>query len=182
MAWLMLCPALPVPLSACEKASFRMSMFARYYIPFLNTAFVFSFLVTALLTLAVIPYGKRRPAGKSLSWGEAMVASVYVFFVLFLAYGVVPHQLLTHMGNELGWRKDKLVFGPGDILKPKSLGGFFPFQVSYEAIQDALVAGVYVVFLGIQMYMWVWWQNRHKPKADKSLVVSHFGRPLLKRG
>ena len=27
-----------------------------------------------LLTLAVIPYGKRRPVGKPLSWGEAMIA------------------------------------------------------------------------------------------------------------
>ena len=33
-----------------------------------------------------------------------MLGSVYVFGVFFLAYGVVPHQWLTHADNELDWR------------------------------------------------------------------------------
>jgi hypothetical protein len=154
---------------------------ARYYIPFLNVAFLFSLAVTILLTLAIIPFAKRRPAGKKLTWGEAMAGSAYVYFVLFLAYGVVPHQFLTHAGNELGWRKDKLLFGPGAILKPKSLGGFFPFQVSYEAIQDIIATVIYIVLLGVQIGLWVWWQNRNKPKAAKAIATSSFGRPLVKK-
>jgi hypothetical protein len=155
---------------------------ARYYIPFLNVAFLFSLLVTILLTLAIIPMAKRRPAGKKFTWGEAMAGSTYVYFVLFLAYGVVPHQFLTHAGNELGWRKDKPLLGPFAILKPKSLGGWFPFQISYEALQDVLAAGIYIIFLGLQIYMWIWWQNRNKPKAAKAISVSSFGRPLVRKG
>jgi hypothetical protein len=94
----------------------------------------------------------------------------------------VPHQFLTHAGNELGWRKDKLLFGPGALLKPKSMGGWFPFQISYEALQDVLAAGIYIIFLGIQIYMWIWWQNRNKPKAAKAIGVSSFGRPLVRKG
>jgi hypothetical protein len=154
---------------------------ARYVIPFLNVAFIFSLVLTIVLTLAIIPFAKRRPAGKKLTWGEAMAGSAYVYFVLFLAYGVVPHQALTHMGNDLGWRKDKLLFGPGGILKPKSLGGWFPFQISYEAIQDVIATVIYVIFLGIQIFLWVWWQKRHKPKAAKAIATSSFGRPLVKK-
>jgi protein-S-isoprenylcysteine O-methyltransferase Ste14 len=154
---------------------------ARYYIPFLNVAFLFSLTVTIVLTLAIIPFAKRRPAGKKLSWGEAMAGSAYVYFVLFMAYGVVPHQFLTHAGNELSWRSDKLLLGPAGVLKPKSLGGFFPFQVSYAAIQDIIATVIYIVFLGLQIWLWVWWQNRNKPKAAKAIATSSFGRPLVKK-
>ena len=156
---------------------------ARYYIPFLNVAFVFSLLVTIALTLVLIPLAKRRPLGTPMSWGEAMAASVYAFFVMFLAYGVVPHQFLTHAGNELGWRKDKLIFGPFEILKPQALGGKFPFTISYEALQDSLAAGIYIVFLALHIWIWVWWQKRGKAaKAAAAITAtSNFGRPLVKK-
>ena len=40
----------------------------------MNVAFLASFFGSIPLTLVVIPYGKRRPVGKPLSWGEAMLA------------------------------------------------------------------------------------------------------------
>jgi hypothetical protein len=156
---------------------------AKAYYPFLNAAFLWSLLATVLMTLAVIPFGKRRPAGKRLSWGEAMVASCYVYFICFMAYGVVPHQWLTHAGNELGWRKDKFLWGPGGILKPTSAGGWNPITLQYEALQDIIATLIYVGFLGLQIFMWIWWQNRHKPKkAAGELATSTFGRPLVKKG
>ena len=45
--------------------------------PGMNQAFLFSFILTVVLTLAVIPYAKRRPVGKKATWGEAMVGSAY---------------------------------------------------------------------------------------------------------
>ena len=30
---------------------------------------------------------------------------MYVFGLLFVAYGVVPHQWITHADSELGWRR-----------------------------------------------------------------------------
>ena len=60
--------------------------------PGMNVAFLTSFIAAIVLSLAVIPYGKRRPVGKPLSWGEAMIAAVYAFGVMFLAFGIVPHE------------------------------------------------------------------------------------------
>ncbi|MDQ3312391.1 MAG: hypothetical protein M3517_09825, partial [Actinomycetota bacterium] len=57
--------------------------------PGMNQAFIVSFVATVGLTLVAIPYGKRRPRSRPTSWGEAMVASTYVFGVMFLAFGVV---------------------------------------------------------------------------------------------
>jgi hypothetical protein len=154
---------------------------ARYYIPFLNVAFISTLIITIVMTLAIYWYAKKRPLGKKLTWGEAMAGSAYAYFVMFMAYGVVPHQFLTHAGNELGWRKDKLLFGPAGILKPKSLGGWFPFQISYEAIQDIIATVIYVLFLAWQIALWVKWQKRGKPKAAKAIATSSFGRPLVKK-
>jgi hypothetical protein len=157
---------------------------AATHYPGLNVAFIFSFLLTLVLTLFVVLYGKRRPVGKRLLWGEAMFAAVYATLVLFLAYGVVPHQWLTHADNELAWRKDHILYGPFDILKPQSAGGPFPFTISYEAVRDIVAVVIYVIFLGMQLWIWAWWQKRPKPEEAKPAIAatSSYGRPLVRKG
>jgi hypothetical protein len=148
--------------------------------PGMNQAFIVSFIVTMVLTLAAIPYGKRRLPNRGMSWGEAMVGSLYAFFVMFLAYGIVPHQWLTHVQNELGWRADKLVKGPGDIFTSQANGGWFPFDINYLQVGDAIVAGIYIFFLGLQIWVWSWWQKRGTVKSTE-VATSNFGRPLVKK-
>ena len=143
-------------------------------------AFVVSFIVTTLLTFVAIPYGKRRPVGKPLNWGEAMAASTYVFFVMFLAYGVVPHQWLTWVQNELGWRADKTVYGVGDIFKSQARGGWFPFDINWLQIGDIIVLGIYVFFVALQCVMWAQWQKRGTKKSTE-IETSTYGRPLVKK-
>ncbi len=147
--------------------------------PGMNQAFLFSLVLTTVMALAAIPFGKRRPKDAPVTWGEAMVGSVYVFFVMFLAFGVVPHQFIVHADNDLGWRKDKLLNGPFDILQAQANGGNFPFTVSYEAVRDILVVVIHVYFIGLMIYLFVWWQKRHD-KASKELATSSYGRPLVK--
>src|SRR3978361_2138934 len=101
-------------------------------------AFIFSILATLAMTSLLVPVAKRRPVGTPLTWGEAMLAAIWVFAILFLAYGVVPHQWLTWASNEMKWRSDRLVFGPGNVLKPKANGGHFPFTLNYPPVVDAV--------------------------------------------
>ena len=155
------------------------SIFARYFIPGLNVAFLFSFIVTVVMTLAVIPLAKRRPIGTPLSWGEAMVASVYAFFVMFLAYGVVPHQWLAHADGELNWRADRLVIGPK--IGHLHLLQYPPFDITREVFRDIIAAGIYIVFFGLQIFVWVWWQKRGTKKTSAKELTSAYGRPLVKR-
>ena len=85
----------------------------------MNIAFLVSLIAATAMTLVAIPYGKRRPVGTPVSWGEAMLASVYAFGVMFLAFGVVPHQWIDHADKDLGWTGPSIVYGPGGILKPQ---------------------------------------------------------------
>ena len=151
--------------------------------PGMNVAFLVSFFGAIALTLAVIPYGNRRPVGKPLSWGEAMIASVYAFGVMFLAFGVAPHQWIDHADKNLGWTKDKIIYGPFGILKPQSAGGWNPITLQYEAVRDIVVVVLHVIFFGLILFIWAWWQKRGQiTAATTEIETSTYGRPLVKKG
>jgi hypothetical protein len=137
-------------------------------------AFVVSLVALGLSVAAVLAYARRRPPGAVLTWGEAMGAATFAFFVMFLAYGIVPHQWLAWADNELNWRADKILYGPGDLVAK------LPFTVTYQVLRDLIAAGLYIAFLGAQLVLWSMWQNRGKTKPAE-LPVSSFGRPLVKK-
>ena len=146
-------------------------------------AFALSIVVTVALAAAVGAYAKRRPVGTPVTWGEAMFGSMIVFFGMFWVYGVVPHQWLTWADNELNWRTDKLFVGPGGIFEAQAQGGSFPFTITYVVIRDVIASGIYVVGVGLQVWMWMAWQNRgKKAEAAEAVELSSFGRPLVREG
>jgi hypothetical protein len=148
-------------------------------------AFVSALLILVVLCALVVPMSTRRPVGTPLTWGEAMVASVYAFFLMFWAYGVIPHLWLTWADNELQWRPDNILYGPGDLLQPQALGGNFPMTISYQTLRDLVAVGIYVVFLAGNIALWTYWQNRGKRAAaatSTAVVESEFGRPLVRKG
>ena len=148
--------------------------------PGMNVAFVTSFVASIVLTLAIIPYGKRRPKGSPFSWGEAMLGSVYAFGVMFLAFGIVPHQWIDHADKNLGWDSTYIVYVPGGILKPQTAGGWNPITLQYQAIRDVVVVLIHVYFFGLLLFIWNWWQKRGD-EAPKELPTSSYGRPLVKK-
>ena len=145
-------------------------------------AFVTSLIVTAVVVGGILAYQKRRPADQVVTWGEAMVGSLVVFFLMFWVYGVVPHQWLTWADNELNWRVDKIVYGPGDILKSQEDGGWSPIRINYIVVRDLIAVAIYLVALGGNIWMWAAWQKRGEQQAEKPVERSRFGRPLVKEG
>ena len=147
-------------------------------------AFVGSLLLTFVMVGLILVFAKLRPAGTPLSWGEAMVAATFVFFLMFWAYGVVPHQWLIWADNELKWRPDKYLVGWGGVLGKIGHGGYLPLTITYQAIRDIIAVLIYVVLLGGQMALWSMWQSRGKKAAAKAAEVdtTAFGRPLVKNG
>lgn len=138
-------------------------------------ALVASILVMVVMTGAVFPYMKRRPVGTPLSWGEAMFAATYVFFILFWAYGVVPHQWLMLADNEWSWRADVIVVGPGEVLE------VLPFTITYQVLRDLIAVGIYGVILVANVVVWMMWQGRGKKAAAAAEIeTSRYGRPLVK--
>jgi len=143
---------------------------------------VTSLIVTAVVVGGILAYQKRRPAGQVVTWGEAMVGSLVVFFLMFWVYGVVPHQWLTWADNELNWRVDKILYGPGDILKSQEDGGWSPIRINYIVLRDLIAVGIYIIALGGNILMWSAWQKRGEQQAEMPVERSQFGRPLVKEG
>ena len=143
---------------------------------FFNVAFVVSVLGLAIGVGAVIAIGRRRQPGQVLTWGEALVAATFVFFLMFLAYGVVPHQWLAWADNELRWRSDQILVGPGGVLED-----YLPFTLTYLVLRDLIVVGIYGAMIGLQIFLWSWWQARGRAKPVE-IETSSYGRPLVKRG
>jgi hypothetical protein len=166
-------------------------------------AFLASLLATVIFVVAPFAYGKRRPVGTPLTWGESMGAALYLFFVMFWIYGVLPHQFLTWADGPLKWRTDSIGIpaGPLQAFLPnvenhwysKKTNSFWPTGVSFfgrgrvlvskETVRDIIAANIYIVLLGGQMKAWVAFQNRGKAAAKKAALepVSSYGRPLVKK-
>jgi hypothetical protein len=145
-------------------------------------------MIVMILMVAVCLYvGARRPIGTPVTWGEAMVGGTWVFGIMMLAYGIVPHQWLNYADNELLWRPDKLLVGisSGGVVwgnEAKDLGGTGRILINYQAIRDIVASVLYIVFLGGQMYLWSVWQKRGRKKpGDVEEARSRFGRPVLRK-
>lgn len=135
-------------------------------------AFISTLLVGFAGVAGVLLYGKRRPVGAPLSWGEAMAAAVIAMFLLLWWYGVIPHQWLTWAEGELSWRSDKLLLEPTDIQ---------PITVSYKALADIIAVVIYGVGLVLHVGLWAVWNDRGKQKPA-ALPASRYGRPLVRKG
>ncbi len=132
----------------------------------------------------VVAVGKRRAPDARLTWGEAMAAAAFSFFMFFWWYGVIPHQWLTLAEAGWDWSSAKTVWGPGEILKPEAEGGWLPLTINYLHLKDLVAVLIYGVGLGGLIAMWAWWNDRAK-KADAAAAVvptSSYGRPLVRKG
>lgn len=139
-----------------------------------------SFLVAVAGMAGVMLYGRRRPVGAPLTWGEAIAAATFAFGLMFWAYGVVPHQWLQWANNELGWTPSRKLLGPNDVLKNR-----LPFTLDYEKLRDVGVVVIYGIFLTAHVAMWARWNDRSKradKRAQRELEPSTYGRPLVKQG
>ena len=150
-------------------------------------AFISSIIATIVMVAICLYVGARRPIGTPVTWGEAMVGGTWVFGIMLLVYGIVPHQWLNYADNELLWRPDKLLVGISSAgvvwgTDAKNLGGTGRILINYQAIRDIVATVIYVVALGGQMYLWSVWQKRGRKKpGDVEEARSRFGRPVLRK-
>ena len=147
-------------------------------------AFVGSVILSLVMGAAILWVAKRRPAGTPLTWGVAMFAATYVFFLMFWVYGVVPHQWLTWADNELGWRSDSYLLGPSSTSTLPILENL-PFNVSKQAVRDIIATLIYGVYLVGQVALFVMWQGRGDAVARKQKAIEErttaYGRPLVRK-
>jgi hypothetical protein len=124
------------------------------------------------LALAMVVSRDPRPQDRPTTWAEAMAGAVGVFFLLTLAYGVIPHEWITFSDKYLQWTPDKVLFET------------YAIKPNYQQLRDFIVVAIYGVFFLLNLRLFVMWQSRLVPKPEtvdeegKVLRTSRFGRPV----
>jgi hypothetical protein len=155
------------------------------FIPsFQRTIVLIGMFVLVVHLFTMIASREPRDPEQVTTWSEAFAGAVGVFALMGLAYAIVPHEFLTFANADLEWGdSSKFIFQSGhEIL------GFlpvdWPFSMDFPALRDIVVTMIYVVLLGLNLKLWVMWQDRHKVAAttddDAPPKRSRFGRPLRK--
>jgi hypothetical protein len=135
-------------------------------------------LVLTGIGLAVILYLMRRPKpNRPATWAECVAGAVGVFAMMTLAYAIVPHEWITFSDTYLQWDTTRFVVRSGQEIVFVE----FPFDINQQAVRDVVATGIYVVFVGLNLFLFSQWQKRGQvdetatPEAPKT---SRFGRPL----
>lgn len=154
--------------------------------PYLNVGLTGSWIISCLAIYGILKYAQKRPPGKSLTWGEAMVGSTLVFALMFWVYGVVPHLWITFSDSELAWRSSRGFGGPTlpswiSADKEQILVWLLPFDLNYQVLRDTVAVIIYAIALTGNVVLFSIWQKRGLPEPDEMGETSKYGRPLIEQ-
>ncbi|MFI5053078.1 MAG: hypothetical protein ACHQDE_01850 [Acidimicrobiia bacterium] len=119
---------------------------------------------------------KRPKPNRPATWAECIAGAVGVFAMMTLAYAVIPSEWITFSDKYLQWNTTRFVVRSG-----QDFGLFkFPFDINQQAVRDVVAATIYIVFFGLNLFLFSKWQARGKVDdvATETPKVSRFGRPL----
>ena len=138
--------------------------------------------ILVIMMIPVLVMLRRPKSDKPTTWAQAMAGAVYVFALFLLCYAIIPHEFITFADKYLQWGKDKYVVKSTTAL-PFFSSFNWPLSIDMQAVRDIVVVGIYVVFFGLNIALFVLWQDRKTKTEDeeaKPVVVgrSRFGRPL----
>ncbi len=137
--------------------------------------------LVAHLLLMVASRKPRDMTEEPATWAECILGAVGVFAMMALAYAIVPHEWLTFANADLEWGdSSKFVFTSNDDILGL-IPVHYPFALDYPALRDIVVTLIYVVFLGLNLKLFVMWQQRNEVPAEAEEGPekrSRFGRPL----
>jgi hypothetical protein len=126
---------------------------------------------TLLLTIGIVAVMIviRRPkkSNEPITWVQAVLGAMFVWVMLTLAYGVVPHEWLIFGNSYLNFDTTTYVMRANRIVH---------FGITRDKVVDAVAAGIYVVMLGLNVYLFVAWQKRKV--AEPAVEVEASDEPV----
>ncbi len=117
--------------------------------------------VLFVIGLAIAFFLVRRPkrSNEPATWAGTVLGALGVWFMLTLGYGVIPSEWII-FGNSY------LNFDSSSFLMHRNT--FIHFDITRDKFVDAVAAGIYVVVLVINVYLFSAWQKR---KVAQPLTV-----------
>ena len=131
------------------------------------------------LGIAFFLYKRPKP-DRPATWSECMAGAVGVFALMTLGYAVIPHEWITFSDKYLQWDTTKFVFRNNQDIFGLGVVNW-PFSFDKRSVRDIIVVVIYLVFFGLNLMMFMKWQERGKEPAAAAAEqprTSRFGRPL----
>jgi hypothetical protein len=139
-----------------------------------------SLLFVVLLAPVLVAIGRPKARHKA-TWALAMGGAVWVWALMILAYGSIPHEWLTFATGHLRWDESHFLVRSGQPIGPFN---WLNFDINKRAITDTIAGLIYIVMLALNVYLFAAWQKRPEAIDDTASVeakvvgTSAFGRPV----
>jgi len=148
---------------------------------------LFTAVIVAMIGFGIVFFLLRRPKSEEpATWAQSMGGATGVFAMFFLCYAVIPSEWII-WGNAYWQLGDKkwLIFNHQDKIPVVSV--HWPFDIPYFVLEDLIVVGIYLVFFGLNLWLWSAWQKRGTKAVEETAEGvptrrSRFGRPLKATG
>jgi hypothetical protein len=137
--------------------------------------------VLLLIGIGIVLVLARRPkSAEPATWAQSIVGALAVFALMIVAYGTVPHEWITFANSYLKWGTAKYLMTRNHILH---------FDINLQAVNDAVAAVIYVVMLGVNMFLISIWQKRpvRAPETSDAMEerqpagTSAYNRPVTSK-
>ncbi len=130
---------------------------------------------------------KPKPARKA-TWAETILGAVFVWVLLILGYGTIPHEWLQFAAAYLNFGTDTFALHKNQIANHLP-----PFDVTRQVMAHIVVVGIYGFMLTTNVKLFAMWQKRPvaEPAEDGAPATpsagwlrrrlrrtSAFGRPV----
>lgn len=148
---------------------------------------LFTATIVTVIGIALVFLVLRRPKpALPTTWAQAMAGATGAFAMFFLCYAVIPSEWII-WGNAYWQLGDKKWLIINHAHKIPVLGIRWPFDLPYFVLEDLIVVVIYLVFFGLNLWLWSAFQKRGTKVVEQTsdgvpTRRSRFGRPLKTTG
>src|SRR5438477_10379454 len=132
-----------------------------------------SLLLLVGIVVAFVLVRRPKPA-EPATWAQTIVGAFLVWVLMVLAYGTIPHEWLNFGNAYLNFNKATFVARHDQLASHIP-----PFDITRAVIVDGIAALMYVVFIGLQVYLFAAWQKR---KVAEPVAVEEGETPVAPSG
>jgi hypothetical protein len=135
-------------------------------------------LFTIGLIIAFIWVRRPKRSSEPATWAQTMIGALGVWVMLTLGYGVIPSEWIIFGNSYLNFDSSTFL-AHRDQLAPH----LPPFDITRDKFVDAVAAGIYVVVLVLNVYLFTAWQKRKvvEPAAEgEETTATTGGGPLAR--
>src|SRR6478736_8729923 len=95
----------------------------------------------------------RRPKKSSepATWAQTFLGAMAVWVMLTLGYGVIPSEWIIFGNSYLNFDSSTFLLHKNSVV---------PFDITRDKFVDGVAAGIYVVVLVLNVYLFAAWQKR----------------------